>query len=146
MPVLKQEPLTPTLLASPIALSATDEQIRLIREVLATCCSDSKFAEKAYDAIRLILRGDNTPIPVASSLSPNTVVIGAPSFTLHVIGRNFNPTSKIIFNGFEEPTTFVSSTDVTTGVNMNVWKAPVVVPVAVRSGNVQSFPVLFSFT
>ena len=85
--------------------------------------------------------------PVVSSLNPSSAVIGIPSFDLHVIGSGFNPGSVIVFNGYDEPTTFISPTELTTGVNMSVWAAPAVLPVKVRNGNgMESAPVNFTFT
>lgn len=76
---------------------------------------------------------DSLPTPVVSSLVPATAVIGAANFTLHVHGTGFTPGCKIVFNGYEEPTTLVSVTELTTGVNMAVWTAPSLpLPVAVR--------------
>lgn len=143
--VLHPDPFSAVLLSSP-ALPVTDEQKELIREVLNTACSDSRFAQKAYIAIYLILTGGIAKVPKVTSLSPNTVDIGSPSFDIHVHGTGFTPLSKIVFNGFEEPTTFVSPTELTTGVNMPLWLAPAVVPVAVLSEDgVMSDPLSFSF-
>jgi hypothetical protein len=70
-----------------------------------------------------------------TELEPESAVIGEPSFTLHVHGTGFGPDSKIVFNGYEEPTTFVSRNELTTGVDMNVWTAPSEpLPVFVRTG------------
>ena len=73
------------------------------------------------------------PAPVLTSLVPPTVALGAPSFTIHVHGIGFAPGAVIVWNGYDEPTTVVSSTEVTTGVNMAVWAAPATVPVLVRN-------------
>jgi len=84
------------------------------------------------------------PPPTISSLTPNTAQLGTANFTLHVIGTGFKPGAVIVFNGIDEPTTLVSATEVTTGVNMAVWLAPAALPVKVRSllgqeSNVQTF-------
>ncbi len=73
------------------------------------------------------------PPPTVTGLAPATVVLGDPSFTLHVNGTDFVDGAVITFAGLDEPTTFVSATEVTTGVNMSVWLAPDAVPVAVRN-------------
>jgi len=71
--------------------------------------------------------------PTVTSLEPNTTPIGVPSFDIHVKGTNFTEGSVIVFNGFDEPTTFVSETELTTGINMDVWTAPSApLPVGVR--------------
>jgi hypothetical protein len=72
--------------------------------------------------------------PVLTTLQPATVVLGAPSFTLHVQGTGFVEGAVIVFAGRDEPTTLVSPTEVTTGVDMTLWVAPDAVPVAVRHG------------
>lgn len=88
------------------------------------------------------------PAPTATSLLPNTVAIGQPSFELHVHGLGFRPGCVISFNGHDEPTTFVSDTDVSTGVDMSVWAAPSApLPVSVRNpDNKSSEPLTFTFT
>lgn len=129
---LYQDPFAPILLSSP-PLNVTDEQKRFVRKVLDTACSDSRFSQKAYDAIQLILTGGSVVSPVITSLSPNNVVLGSPSFTLHVRGNGFKAGSIIMFNGSEEVTTRVSDTELTTIVNMATALNPVVVPIAVVS-------------
>lgn len=88
------------------------------------------------------------PPPVLTSLVPATAVIGAANFTLSVRGTGFVPGCAIVFNGFQEPTTFVSATEVTTGVNMAVWTSPSApLPVTVRSlGGSPSNALPFTFT
>jgi hypothetical protein len=72
--------------------------------------------------------------PILTSLQPATAVLGGASFTLHVQGSGFGEDAVIVFAGHDEPTTVVSPTEVTTGVDMTVWQAPDTVPVAVRHG------------
>lgn len=81
-----------------------------------------------------------------ATLEPATVVLGSPNFDIHVKGAGFKEDSVIVFNGFDEPTTFVSANEVKTGVNMGVWAAPAVVPVAVRTDGVVSNSQNFEFT
>jgi len=91
--------------------------------------------------------GDEPAPPVVTALEPDTAVIGTPSFTLHVHGTGFLTGSVIVFNGFDEPTTVVSTTEVTTGVNMAVWAGPSEpLPVTVRNGAVVSNALTFTFT
>jgi hypothetical protein len=72
---------------------------------------------------------------------------GAPSFTLHVQGAGFTPDSVIVFAGHDEPTTLVSPTEVTTGVDMSLWLGADAVPVTVRNGDgAPSAPLTFTFT
>lgn len=151
MPVLVrpryQDPFIPVLLSSP-GLPVTEEQKTLIREVLSISSSDEQFAEKAYKAITYILTHGVDKIPTVTSLTPNSAEIGDPNFTIHVHGTNFTSLSKIIFNGYEEPTTFVSATELTTGIDMSVWTAPSLpLPVAVQSEDgVISNAITFTFT
>lgn len=141
-----QDAFSPVLFNSP-PLNVTLEQQRYIKEILETACSDSRFAEKAYVAIWYVLTHGNTPAPEVTSLTPNSVVLGSPDFTIHVRGSNFTQTDKIVFAGQEEPTTFVSPTELTTGVNMSVWVGPDAVPVLVQSANgVMSSSQTFTFT
>jgi hypothetical protein len=143
---LYQDPLSPILFNSP-ALLVTDEQKMYIREVLSLGASDEQFADKMYRAITHILTAGITKVPVVNTLTPASAEIGDPSFTLHVHGSNFDSGSKIYFNGIEEPTTLVSATEVTTGVNMPLWLAPAVVPVLVQNSNgTTSASMNFTFT
>jgi hypothetical protein len=88
----------------------------------------------------------DAPRPVLTALVPDTVAIGEPSFTLHVHGTGFALDAVIVFNGFDEPTTVVSTTEVTTVVNMTVWTAPSApLPVTVRQGVVVSHALPFTF-
>jgi len=144
--VIHPDSFSAVLLASP-PLDVTLEQQDHIKKVLAKACSDSLFADKAYLAILKILTGGNTVPPVVTSLSPSSVVLGSPSFDVHVIGTGFKPDSVIVFAGHNEPTTFVSATELTTGVDMSVWAGPDAVPVAVLNADgVQSDPMNFTFT
>ena len=87
------------------------------------------------------------PKPTVTTLTPATVVLGDPSFTLHVVGTDFVDGAVITFAGLDEPTTFVSATELTTGVNMSVWTGPDAVPVAVRNPDgAESAALSFTFT
>lgn len=133
-PVLYQDPFAPVLLTStPLVVSL--EQLVYVKKVLDRACSDSRFSDKAYVAIVGILTGAAVKVPTVSNLTPSSVVIGAPTFDLLVNGTNFTPESVIYFNGLAEPTTYVSATQVKTGVNMPLWVSPAVVPVTVLSSD-----------
>jgi hypothetical protein len=84
--------------------------------------------------------------PVLTSLDPDHAVIGSPSFTLHVKGTGFTDDCKIVFAGQEEPTTLVSDTEVTTGVNMDVWLGADALPVEVNGPGGLSNALTFTFT
>jgi IPT/TIG domain len=144
--VVHPDPFNAVMLAS-VPLVVTEEQKLYVRKVLDKACSDSRFAEKAYVAISHILSGQMSPPPVVTSLTPNSAEIGDPSFTLHVHGTGFKSGSVIVFNGGEEPTTYVSATELTTGVDMSTAAVPVTVPVSVLSSDgVMSDPMNFTFT
>jgi hypothetical protein len=140
-----RNPFSPTLFNSEV-LAVSEEQKEYIRELLKICCSDSQFANKAYNGLVAILTAGSVVAPSITSLSPSSAAIGSPVFDLHVIGTGFTPASKIVFNGIEEPTTYVSATELTTGINMPLWQAPVIVPVTVTEGDLISDQMLFEFT
>ncbi|MGA2344841.1 MAG: FG-GAP-like repeat-containing protein, partial [Candidatus Sulfotelmatobacter sp.] len=55
----------------------------------------------------------NNPSPTITSLSPTSAPIDSPSFTLTVNGTGFVPTSAVNFELYNQPTTYVSSTQLT---------------------------------
>lgn len=139
------DPFNPILVSSE-SLNVSEEQRSFIRKILDDACSDSFYAIKAYAAIDLVLTKGSILTPEITSLSPATAVIGDEPFDIHVHGTGFVPGAKIIFNGYEEPTTFVSETELTTGINMPLWEAPVVVAVQVsNTEGVMSNPMMFEF-
>jgi len=144
--VLKPDPFSATLLNS-VALVVSNEQAEYIKKILDKACSDSRFADKAFIAIMKVLTSGSVKAPAISSLTPNSAEVGDPSFLLHVHGTNFTSGSIIMFNGGEEPTTFVSATELTTAVNMSTVLVPSVVPVNVISAEgVMSDFLNFTFT
>jgi hypothetical protein len=70
--------------------------------------------------------------PVVTALVPPSAVLGSANFTLHVQGTNFTPGARILWNGAPEPTTFVSPTELTTGVNMATAQVAMPIPVSVE--------------
>lgn len=147
MQTLGRDVFNPLLVSSQTqSLEVSIEQQDYIKQILDYACSDSRFAKKAYDAIWLVLtRGAMEPATV-TSLNPSSVAIGAEPFDIHVMGTGFNQSSVILFNGLEEPTTHVSDTELTTGINMPLWTAPAVVPVSVVTNGVASESQNFEFT
>ena len=73
-------------------------------------------------------------------------MIGEPLLTMEVRGTDFIEESVIVFNGGEEPTTFVSSTVITTGVNPETASIAGTYPVLVRTFSHETEPMFFSFT
>ena len=57
------------------------------------------------------------PIPTLSSMNPDGVVNGMPAFTLEVTGSSFVDGARVVFNGTELDTTYVSSTRLTARVS-----------------------------
>lgn len=76
--------------------------------------------------------------PVLSYLAPATAVIGSPDFTLMCVGSGFNFASVIVFNGGDEPTTFVDENSVSTVVKPSLVGTPISVPVYVRNAGLVS--------
>ena len=82
-----------------------------------------------------------------AKLSPNTAVAGsAADIVMSCIGTGFTPETVIKFGAYDEPTTFVSATEVTTGVKPSLFINPDTVPVLVHIGEVSSAPLTFTFT
>jgi hypothetical protein len=73
------------------------------------------------------------PPPVLTTLDPETAALGAPSFTLRVLGTGFVEGSTILWNGAPEPTSYVSATEVTTAVNMATAQVAMPIPVQVQN-------------
>jgi IPT/TIG domain len=63
-----------------------------------------------------------------------------------VTGTGFAPYSKIVFNGGDEVTTFVSETELSTIIKPSLAGAAIAVPVTVRNGTKVSNMVQFTFT
>lgn len=143
-----QDAFSPVLLsADSLPLVISDEQKKYIKAVLDRSSSDSRFSDKAYVAIILILTKGMTKVAAVTSLVPSTVELGDPSFTLHVHGTGFKSTDQIVFNGGVEPTVFVSATELTTGVDMSTAAVAVTVPVEVVSADgLISNSMSFTFT
>jgi len=84
--------------------------------------------------------------PVINSLDPNTAVVGGPDLTMTVNGSGFTPQSVIVWNGGDEPTTFVSNTQVSTIVKPSTASGPWSIPISVRNGDKMSNSLSFQFT
>lgn len=85
--------------------------------------------------------------PTLASLSPNMAVAGDPNdIVMSCIGTGFTADSIIVFNGFAEPTTLVSDTEVTTGVKPSLFAVPAVCPVEVHTLSQMTDALDFTFT
>ena len=142
------DPFEPVLLNTETqTLDVTPEQSEYIKDILNKACSDSRFAQKAYASIMLVLTVGPTAIPEVTSLNPTTAVLGSESFLLRVSGKNFDEGSQIIWNGSPETTTRISDTELTTGVDMSTAAVAIDLPVIVQnSKGVMSEPMTFSLT
>lgn len=77
-----------------------------------------------------------TPPPLAlNSISPTTVTVGGPSFTLTALGTAFTGTSTVKWNGVGLVTTLVSSTELLAQVPTSDISATGTVPVTVSDPN-----------
>jgi hypothetical protein len=84
--------------------------------------------------------------PTLTSLDPDTAELGSADITLRVLGTNFTDSSVIHFSDNDEPTTFVSDTEVTTGVKPSLGWGAVSLPVTVKQGSYETDPLDFTFT
>jgi hypothetical protein len=90
--------------------------------------------------------GEESEAPDLESLDPDEADAGdATDIVMHVHGTGFTEQSVIYFNGLAEPTTFVSETEVTTGVKPSLFVVPAVCPVTVRNGEHESDALEFEF-
>lgn len=131
----RNEPFAPILFAStPVEISR--EQEDAIRQVLLLASSDTRFAQKAADALRIILLGGSVPgiqVPVIISVEPPSKVQGSPSFKLKTKGTGFVQGYTIYVNGNPMPTTFVSETELNTDISLVGITGPKTYPVNVRT-------------
>ena len=83
--------------------------------------------------------------PVLTALSPDNAPSGGEDITLSCIGSGFTSLSVIVFGQEDEPTTWVSETEVTTVVKPSLF-VPAVIPVTVSNAGQLSAPVNFTMT
>jgi hypothetical protein len=107
-------------------------------------------ADRVYEAACIgaaKLRGEGPPPPplVVSSLAPAQATIGDPDLEMHVIGEGFTTICIINFNGGDEPTTFISDTELSTIVKPSTATVAGAVPVTVKRGEEESAPLDFTF-
>lgn len=85
--------------------------------------------------------------PKLTGLVPNSAPVGSAAFTLRALGSGFTPESVIVWNNGDENTTFVSESEVTTGVDPTTASGPVSIPVQVKNGDrAISASQIFTFT
>ena len=71
------------------------------------------------------------PLPVLVDIEPDSVIEGAPGFTLIVTGTGFNAASLVRWNGSTRPTTYISPTELRATISAADLLTPAVVPVTV---------------
>ncbi|HEX9983405.1 MAG TPA: IPT/TIG domain-containing protein [Thermoanaerobaculia bacterium] len=77
--------------------------------------------------------------PVLTALDPNRVTEDGPSFTLRLLGRNFDTRSRVFLDNTERPIDFVSSQEIRVNVLASVISAPKTINVTVLNpGNLRS--------
>jgi hypothetical protein len=88
------------------------------------------------DSINEAIGGDiPNAIPNITSLDPAFVVVGGLDVTLRVLGEKFTANCVIYINGWDEETTYVSPTEVTTLFTTSLFPTPVMLPVLVKKAN-----------
>ena len=142
--VLKPDPFNAVLLDSP-SLEVTLEQQNIIKKVLELACSDSRFAQKAYDAIWHVLTVGNARVPEITSLSPDTAAIGSAPFNMTVGGKEFTETSQVLFNGAPITAGLVGN-NLIARVNVSGYLNPGQVSVGVLDNGVLSNLMQFTLT
>lgn len=81
-----------------------------------------------------------------TSIDPATAAIGGAELEMHAYGTGFTAASIITFNGGDEPTTFVSATDIWTTVQPSTAGVLGAFPVTVKRGEEETAPKDFTFT
>src|ERR1700760_4929552 len=84
--------------------------------------------------------GPGTVTPSVRSVSPTSVVAGSSATTLTVTGTGFTSTSVVQVGGVPEPTTFVSSTQLTAVVPTSQLQSGANLDVVVTNGAASSSP------
>lgn len=117
IPSFRNDPYAPILFASPPVVISR-EQEDAVRTLLLLTSSDTRFAQKAADGLRLILAGGVYILPTITSIQPSSAPTGTTGITFNVNGEGFEPGSVILINGNEMPTTVVNANKVTTPLNL----------------------------
>jgi hypothetical protein len=98
--------------------------------------------------LRTVELFDHPPAPELDVLEPSEArYLSVEPVMMTCRGRNFPPGAVIVFNGGDEPTNYVSPTEISTVVETKTVSGPVTVPVYVRNPDgTQSSPLDFTFT
>jgi IPT/TIG domain-containing protein len=145
---------------------AVEAQALTSEEIGNQCAGAARKFDKPNTSSRMMLldpsfwteivkafRGEGEPLvpePVGdqtfTSMNPDTLAMSDADTEVSFIGSGFTEGSKIIWNGSEEPTNFVSDTELTTIVRPSTVSFPLAVPVAIRTGDFLTPPLNFTFT
>jgi|SRR6185295_11861216 len=135
LPSFHNDPFSPILFESK-SLNVSLEQLNIIREILDISSSDSKFAEKAYRAILLVLSGGtDVLVPEITNLSPSSITLPAGLINLIVNGNEFDSTCIIYINGNQVLTQFNSANELETPIDLTGVLLPTSYSVAVINSN-----------
>jgi len=130
------DPLTTTFVSAQQLKAAVPS--RLITTVGSVGVSVSNSYGQSYLDFRI------TPVvPIISSLSPASVVVGGPAFTLTVNGSNFVNPAWVDFHSEAMPATFVSANKLTVNIPTYYITTAQVVSVDVFSNGFNSAPTTF---
>ena len=61
----------------------------------------------------------DNPVPSLTQISPSEAYAGSAAFTMTLVGSGFVSNSKVIFNGGEKATTYVSDTELTAQIELS---------------------------
>jgi subtilisin family serine protease len=104
--------LSPTRLEA--AISAAD--VSAVSTLPVTVFTPGPGGGPSNPSFFAVVIADN-PVPVATSISPTTMPVGSPQFTLTLHGSNFVNGATVRWNGNDRSTTFVNSSQVTAIIN-----------------------------
>jgi hypothetical protein len=119
---------------------------RLIRPSEAVRFEGSEGILQIRQALPIDYAGIIPVMPTVTGLSQNSAVVGDPDFEMIVSGTDFAPYTVIVWNGGDEPTTFISETEVSTIVKPSTASGAASITVGVRSGSQYSNTRPFLFT
>jgi hypothetical protein len=106
-----------------------------------------QYGSPVVSAVRGAVFAPSENPPVATTLTPATVAIGAASFTLKVTGSNFSAGAVIVWDGAPRQTTVVSATEVSTPITTAGIGLPRSIPVKVRAlSGLESAELAFAVT
>lgn len=142
-----RDPFHPVLKAGSPTIQLTPEQDQYVKAILDICCSDSRFAQKAYAALYLVLtNGEEEALPpVITSIVPDTLPTEMGLVTITVRGTGFTADSVILHGALALVTTMNSDVEVS-GVVESIGMAAGVVPITVDNLGVVSNSMNFTWT